>query len=70
VNFSWCLFSKPLPSAFALRFSRAVAIVLALLLPPALTPAAQAQALLMPGGLWFAIHAVPILKAEFGKSVL
>jgi maleate cis-trans isomerase len=32
------------------------------------TPAAQA--LLMPGGLWFAIHAVPILEAEFGKPVL
>jgi hypothetical protein len=24
----------------------------------------------MPGGLWFAIHAVPILEAEFGKPVL
>ena len=32
------------------------------------TPAAQA--LLMPGGLWFAIHAVPLLEAEFGKPVL
>jgi maleate cis-trans isomerase len=30
----------------------------------------HAQALLMPGGLWFAIHAVPILEAEFGKPVL
>jgi maleate cis-trans isomerase len=30
----------------------------------------DAQALLMPGGLWFAIHAVPILEAEFGKPVL
>jgi maleate cis-trans isomerase len=30
----------------------------------------QAQALLMPGGLWFAIHAVPILEAEFGRPVL
>jgi maleate cis-trans isomerase len=29
-----------------------------------------ADALLMPGGLWFAIHAVPILEAEFGKPVL
>jgi maleate cis-trans isomerase len=32
--------------------------------------APDAQALLMPGGLWFAIHAVPILDAEFGKPVL
>ena len=32
--------------------------------------APEAQALLMPGGLWFAIHAVPILEAEFGKPVL
>lgn len=30
----------------------------------------QAQALLMPGGLWFAIHAVPLLEAEFGRPVL
>ena len=29
-----------------------------------------AQALLMPGGLWFAIHAVPMIEAEFGKPVL
>lgn len=36
----------------------------------ALREAPQAQALLMPGGLWFAIHAVPILEAEFGKPVL
>lgn len=35
-----------------------------------LTQAPQAEALLMPGGLWFAIHAVPILEAEFGKPVL
>ncbi len=32
--------------------------------------APDAQALLMPGGLWFAIHAVPVLEAEFGKPVL
>jgi maleate cis-trans isomerase len=32
--------------------------------------APDAQALLMPGGLWFAIHAVPILENEFGKPVL
>ena len=31
------------------------------------TPAAQA--LMIAGGLWFAIHAVPILEAEFGKPV-
>ena len=36
----------------------------------ALRAAPGAQALLMPGGLWFAIHAVPILEAEFGKPVL
>jgi len=36
----------------------------------ALREAPQAEALLMPGGLWFAIHAVPILEAEFGKPVL
>ena len=30
----------------------------------------EAEALLMPGGLWFAIHAVPMLEAEFGKPVL
>lgn len=35
-----------------------------------LQAAPHAQALLMPGGLWFAIHAVPILEAEFGKPVL
>jgi len=29
-----------------------------------------AQALLMPGGLWHAIHAVPMLEAEFGRPVL
>ena len=36
----------------------------------ALRDAPDAQALLMPGGLWFAIHAVPMLEAEFGKPVL
>ena len=30
----------------------------------------DAQALLMPGGLWFAIHAVPMLEAQYGKPVL
>src|SRR5688572_8213614 len=35
-----------------------------------LREAPQAQALLMPGGLWFAIHAVPLIEAEFGKPVL
>ena len=30
----------------------------------------DAQALLLPGGLWFAIHAVPILEAEYGRPVL
>jgi len=36
----------------------------------ALREAPQAQALLMPGGLWHAIHAVPLLEAEHGKPVL
>jgi len=30
----------------------------------------EAQALLMPGGLWFAIHAVPLLEAEHSRPVL
>ena len=34
----------------------------------AATPAAQA--LLMPGGLWFAIHAAPELEAAYGRPVL
>jgi arylmalonate decarboxylase len=36
----------------------------------ALRAAPDAQALLMPGGLWFAIHAAPLLEAEHGKPVL
>ena len=32
--------------------------------------APDAQALLMPGGLWFAIHAAPLLEHEFGRPVL
>lgn len=36
----------------------------------ALQAAPQAQALLLPGGLWYAIHAVPVLEAAFGKPVL
>lgn len=35
-----------------------------------LREAPQAQALLLPGGLWFAIHAVPLLEAAHGKPVL
>ncbi len=31
--------------------------------------APAAQALMMPGGLWFAIHAAPMLEADFGKPV-
>ena len=34
-----------------------------------LAEAPTAQALMMPGGLWFAIYAVPMLEAEFGKPV-
>lgn len=30
----------------------------------------DAQALLMPGGLWFAIHAVPVLEAQYDRPVL
>ena len=30
----------------------------------------DAQALLMPGGLWFAIYAVPVLEAQYGRPVL
>ena len=30
----------------------------------------DAQALLLPGGLWFAIHAVPLLEAEHSRPVL
>jgi len=36
----------------------------------ALRDAPDAQALVMPGGLWFAIHAVPQLEAEHGRPVL
>ncbi len=36
----------------------------------ALEAAPDAQALLMPGGLWFAIHAVPVLEAKYGRPVL
>jgi hypothetical protein len=36
----------------------------------ALRAAPQAQALLMPGGLWHAIHAVPLLETEHGRPVL
>ncbi len=35
----------------------------------ALQAAPEAQALMLPGGLWFAINAVPILETEFGKPV-
>ena len=35
-----------------------------------LRAAPAAQALLMPGGLWYAIHAAPMLEAEFGRPVL
>ncbi|MGH8621789.1 MAG: hypothetical protein ACRET3_06600, partial [Burkholderiales bacterium] len=36
----------------------------------ALRAAPAAQALLMPGGLWHAIHSVPLLEAEHGRPVL
>ena len=36
----------------------------------ALRAAPAAQALLMPGGLWFAIHAVRMLEEEFDRPVL
>jgi maleate cis-trans isomerase len=36
----------------------------------ALEAAPAADALLLPGGLWFAIYAVPILESQFGRPVL
>ncbi|MFN7086960.1 MAG: hypothetical protein ACK4N4_10110 [Burkholderiales bacterium] len=36
----------------------------------ALREAPAAQALLLPGGLWYAIHAAPLLEAEYGRPVL
>jgi maleate cis-trans isomerase len=36
----------------------------------ALDAAPDAQALMLPGGLWFAIYAAPLLEAEFGVPVL
>jgi len=30
----------------------------------------EAQALLLPGGLWYAIYAVPLLEANYGRPVL
>jgi maleate cis-trans isomerase len=35
-----------------------------------LRAAPNAEALLLPGGLWYAIHAVPLLEAAHGKPVL
>ena len=35
----------------------------------ALRAAPDAQALMLPGGLWFAIHAAPLLEEEFGVPV-
>lgn len=35
-----------------------------------LAAAPDAQALMLPGGLWFAIYAAPLLEAEFGIPVL
>ena len=35
----------------------------------ALRKAPMAQGLMLPGGLWYAIHAAPILEAEFGVPV-
>jgi maleate cis-trans isomerase len=36
----------------------------------AIRAAPKAQAVLMPGGLWHAMHAVPLLEAEYGRPVL
>ena len=36
----------------------------------ALRETPDAQALLMPGGLWYGIHAAPLLEAEYGRPVL
>jgi len=35
----------------------------------ALAAAPTAQGLILPGGRWLSIHAVPVLEAEFGKPV-
>src|SRR5262245_17517000 len=35
----------------------------------ALNAAPSAQGLILPGGRWLSIHAVPLLEAEFGKPV-
>ena len=35
----------------------------------ALRAAPEAQGLILPGGRWLSIHAVPVLEAEFGKPV-
>jgi maleate cis-trans isomerase len=36
----------------------------------AMRDAPQAQAIMMPGGLWHAIHAVPLIEQTFGKPAL
>ncbi len=36
----------------------------------AMRAAPDAEALLLPGGLWFAIHAAPMLEQELGRPVL
>lgn len=36
----------------------------------AMAAAPDAQALMLPGGLWFAIYAAPLLEAEFGIPVV
>ena len=39
---------------------------LALELAQVLCDAPKAQAIMMPGGLWHAIHAVPLIEAQYG----
>ena len=43
---------------------------LALDLAQVLRDAPQAQAIMMPGGLWHAMHAVPLIEAEYGKPAI
>ena len=32
--------------------------------------APDAQAIMMPGGLWHAMHAVPLIEAQYGKPAI
>ena len=62
-----CGFTMAESAQFAVLMDDALALELG---AQALREAPEAQALLLPGGLWYAIHAVPLLEAEFDKPVL